>query len=606
MGGSKISDMDAASLPLTGEMVPCVQDGANVQVPAAALGVPVAGLTPPATPTAYQSWIDESTAPPTLRLYLGGNWTPLYTIDTDGTLGLAQPLTLPAEPASGDQAATKSYDPSVVFKGVIDCSANPNYPAARLGDFHVVSVAGKIGGASGVTVRIGDTLLCRIDNSPSGSQASVGANWTIGQGSVANAAYGPASATLGDFALFDGTSGKAIKDGPLSFDTDPAMAANSDANVPSQKAVRSALGGVVLGDAALAQGQGWIFDGATDAFRARDGEGENLLVNSAFDIWQENTSYTLNTIGNKLFIADFWKLGSNGTGTTKTITRVAGLSGARYALKAQRVPGSTDITHVRLAQQFGQSESLFLAGKTVVVSFDFVAGADFSGQGPAATIYYGTGIDEDFVMTGLGPHFPTGAGNTGLGTPLSVAPAGQVARLISPPLAIPTGVTEIACDIHAGPYLTGAAGADDSFTIGNIKLEIGNAATPYVRPDPGDELRRCQRRYWKTFLSAAVPGDGPGLASGEHRAAATKAGAVAQTLGMVRFPAMRAAPSVSLFNPAPGGAAGQARDLTAAADCSATAAQNLAEGSFEIVATGAASTARGNTLGVHVVADARL
>jgi hypothetical protein len=71
-----------------------------------------------------------------------------------------------------------------VFKGVIDCSANPNYPAADCGDVYKVSVAGKIGGASGITVEAGDTAICKTDSSAEGDHATVGANWIILQTNI--------------------------------------------------------------------------------------------------------------------------------------------------------------------------------------------------------------------------------------------------------------------------------------------------------------------------------------------------------------------------------------------------------------------------------------
>lgn len=68
---------------------------------------------------------------------------------------------------------------ALVYKGAIDCGTNPNYPAADAGHVYVVSVAGKIGGASGEVVAAGDLILCKVDGSPSGTQAAVGANWDI-------------------------------------------------------------------------------------------------------------------------------------------------------------------------------------------------------------------------------------------------------------------------------------------------------------------------------------------------------------------------------------------------------------------------------------------
>lgn len=100
---------------------------------------------------------------------------------------------------------------AMVFKGVINCSANPNYPAADAGHVYSVSVAGKIGGASGVNVEVGDSLLCITDSTASGDQATVGANWVIRQVNLDGAVIGPASATDGYAVLFDGTSGKLIK-----------------------------------------------------------------------------------------------------------------------------------------------------------------------------------------------------------------------------------------------------------------------------------------------------------------------------------------------------------------------------------------------------------
>jgi alpha-tubulin suppressor-like RCC1 family protein len=97
-----------------------------------------------------------------------------------------------------------------VHKGTIDCSANPNYPAAERGDVYRVSVAGKIGGGSGPSVESGDMLICNVDSSASGNHATVGGNWSIIQANIDGAVIGPLSATDGDFVKYSGTSGKAI------------------------------------------------------------------------------------------------------------------------------------------------------------------------------------------------------------------------------------------------------------------------------------------------------------------------------------------------------------------------------------------------------------
>lgn len=69
------------------------------------------------------------------------------------------------------------------YQGEIDCSGNPNYPAGVRGDVWIASVAGKIGGALGVDVEVGDTVFCKNDNA-GGDQATVGTNWNAIQTNI--------------------------------------------------------------------------------------------------------------------------------------------------------------------------------------------------------------------------------------------------------------------------------------------------------------------------------------------------------------------------------------------------------------------------------------
>lgn len=60
----------------------------------------------------------------------------------------------------------------------VDCSANPNYPEALVGDQYIVTVAGIIGGGSGKTVSVGDLVYCTVANA-GGTEASVGTSWKV-------------------------------------------------------------------------------------------------------------------------------------------------------------------------------------------------------------------------------------------------------------------------------------------------------------------------------------------------------------------------------------------------------------------------------------------
>lgn len=72
------------------------------------------------------------------------------------------------------------------FKGSTDCSANPNYPSASKGDAYYVSVAGKIGGASGKSVDVGDVYVASADNA-GGAEGSVGTSWFVLEHNLAGA-----------------------------------------------------------------------------------------------------------------------------------------------------------------------------------------------------------------------------------------------------------------------------------------------------------------------------------------------------------------------------------------------------------------------------------
>ena len=115
------------------------------------------------------------------------------------------------------QNAIAYLDP-LLYKGVIDCSTNPNYPAGDAGNTYVVSVTGKIGGSSGKAVLVGDMILCNHDGSPSGDEAAVGTYWNAIQANM-GAVIGPASCTDRHFVIWDGTSGKAVKDSGVAFES---------------------------------------------------------------------------------------------------------------------------------------------------------------------------------------------------------------------------------------------------------------------------------------------------------------------------------------------------------------------------------------------------
>ena len=160
-----------------------------------------------------------------------------------------------------------------VYKGMgdINCSADPNYPAAATSyEAYTVSAAGKIGGASGVSVDIGDLVVAKVANA-GGTQAAVGTSWFViehnmvggllsgnnlsdlASVSTARANLGLGTAALsavtdflpraaeysrksaGAYALVQGDAGKVVSvDGTV---TVPVLAANTQITVFNDSAV---------------------------------------------------------------------------------------------------------------------------------------------------------------------------------------------------------------------------------------------------------------------------------------------------------------------------------------------------------------------------------
>jgi hypothetical protein len=137
----------------------------------------------------------------------------------------------------------------MVFKGVIDCSANPNYPAADAGATYRISVAGKIGGASGVNVTAGDMAICIVDSTASGNQATVGAFWDVIEMNLDGAMTTAGGTFTGDIHVPD--------------DAYDATTWNGSDKVATKNAIRDKIEAVVAGAAAVSDtvyGSGWDGD----------------------------------------------------------------------------------------------------------------------------------------------------------------------------------------------------------------------------------------------------------------------------------------------------------------------------------------------------------
>lgn len=84
-----------------------------------------------------------------------------------------------------------------------------------------------------IKCEVGDMLIA-INNGPVSGTIVVNADWTVVQANIDGAVTGPASATAGHIAVFDGATGKVIKDGTYTIATSvPSNAVFTDTKVTS-------------------------------------------------------------------------------------------------------------------------------------------------------------------------------------------------------------------------------------------------------------------------------------------------------------------------------------------------------------------------------------
>lgn len=147
---------------------------------------------------------------------------------TDGTMAGNSDLCVPTEKAVKTYVDAKAGAiDAMLYKGVIACAANPNYPAADAGHVYIVSTAGKIGGASGLVVQAGDMIVCNTDGTTAGTEAQKGAYWNIIQTNSGTLYTAETSVTDNTIPRYDSTTGTLIQKSLVTIDDSGTV------NIPS-------------------------------------------------------------------------------------------------------------------------------------------------------------------------------------------------------------------------------------------------------------------------------------------------------------------------------------------------------------------------------------
>ena len=137
---------------------------------------------------------------------------------------------------------------AMIYKGTIAGGNTGTYgtltPAADAGYTYKVSADGKI---DGVSVKAGDLVICNTDNTAAateGNYATIAAKWDFIQTNTDGFVTGPASSTASHVAVFDGTTGKLIKDSGFTIGKSvPSNAVFTDNNTKYKLTVNGSTNG---------------------------------------------------------------------------------------------------------------------------------------------------------------------------------------------------------------------------------------------------------------------------------------------------------------------------------------------------------------------------
>lgn len=219
----------------------------------------------------------------------------------------------------------------------------------------------------------------------------------------------------------------------------------------------------------------------------------NLIINGGFDVWQRGTTFSQDTLNaNRIYTADRWIFARNGTDKNCTATQVSG-DLSQYAIKVQRDSGDTNDGVISISQFFETKDVIKLRGKNLVAKVRVKVGANYTG-GDIKTQFATTSASESaFTKNSAGS---IGSGNADyVSNSVSFTPTTSFADYTVDLGSVASTANVAMVRISYDSTTTGTAGADDSFTVDAVQLEIGTTATPFEHRSFGEELALCQRYY---------------------------------------------------------------------------------------------------------------
>jgi hypothetical protein len=348
----------------------------------------------------------------------------------------------------------------------------------------------------------------------------------------------------------------------------------------------------------------------------------NLLVNGGLGFAQRQAPGTLTTYSNttgRTYAADYWCITNENASAQfqrvdTSVTTVAGIT-ARYYGVLKKI---TSTGKILFSQVMEAEDVMPYRGRTVNFQMNALNGVgshtlrmvllQLNSSGAADT------IPATFVSAfGAASTDPTWGTNLAAITPstananCSISGAGLTctlsgsATVFGGTFVVPSNCLNLVAVIFTDDRPV----ANDTFFVTEVGLYEGTEQRAWLPANVQEEFARCQRRCWKTFNRDTAPATNAGQNTGEQRFIMHTAGASTNKTPTIVFPVpMRAAPTVTTYNPQATNA--QVRNQNTGADCSATATANVQERGMFLTCTGDAGSAVGNTLGVHLLCEDNL
>lgn len=360
----------------------------------------------------------------------------------------------------------------------------------------------------------------------------------------------------------------------------------------------------------------WILAHAGDTDNPHATPTASIIINGNFDIWQRGTTFAGIT---DEYTADRFKYEEVGAGVV-TVKRAAIVPDGQsdFCLQvdvttADAAIAAGDFYHILYAVE-GYDAMMFGAGTVDVQRAMLSFWVRSAVTGTYCISFRNAAKDRSFIMEytinvagvyeykSLGPFLDAGLGATWVtdnGVGMWIGFALAVGATFQTPVNVWTAGDYYASDNQVN-LLEDTA---NNFYLSRVKLEVGLAATPFVRRSYAQELAACQRYYTKTFKQGVIPAQNAGRV-GAISVVAVGTAAAQAVQGVWQYPVtMRDDPTIVTYNPSAANA--NWRNIDTPGDVAVAVEATESNDRCAVIGTGA-TVADGDRHRIHATADAEL